>query len=138
MPRVLILDDEESLRQVLCDVFQEAGYEVIPADGGESGMRLFVEAPTELVITDLIMPGKEGIETIRDIRHRSVEVKIIAISGRGGPYVKANLDRALAVGADCAIPKPFTPSDILDAAYQLLNAPDESSQEEEDDPLGQE
>ena len=133
MSRVLILDDEESLRQVLCDVFEEAGYEVIPADGGESGVRLFLEEPTELVITDLIMPGKEGIETIRELRHHSVDVKIIAISGRGGPYVKANLDRALAVGADCAIPKPFTPTDILDAASELLSGKDESSPEEDED-----
>ena len=133
MSRVLILDDEESLRQVLCDVFEEAGYEVIPADGGETGVRLFLEEPTELVITDLIMPGKEGIETIRELRHHSVDVKIIAISGRGGPYVKANLDRALAVGADCAIPKPFTPTDILDAASELLSGKDESSPEEDED-----
>ena len=133
MSRVLILDDEESLRQVLCDVFEEAGYEVIPADGGETGVRLFLEEPTELVITDLIMPGKEGIETIRELRHHSTVVKIIAISGRGGPYVKANLDRALAVGADCAIPKPFTPTDILDAASALLSDAGESSPEEDED-----
>lgn len=130
MVRVLILDDEESLRQVLCEVFEEAGYEVVPADGGESGVRLFTEEPTDLVITDLIMPGKEGIETIRELRQHSVDVKIIAISGRGGPYVKANLDRALAVGADCAIPKPFTPTDILEAASKLLSGEGELEPED--------
>ena len=120
MLKILVLDDEESLRSVLQDVFTEAGYDVVVADSGDAGLALFKDQPTDLVITDLIMPGKEGIETIRELRALFPDVKIIAISGRGGPYVNANLGRALDVGANLAVAKPFGPDQILKMVVQLF------------------
>lgn len=122
MPRILVLDDEESLRNVLAEIFSEAGYEVLLAESGDAGLQLARNQPLDLLISDLIMPGKEGIETIRQFRIRYPHIKIIAMSGRGGPYVNANLTRAKDVGADRTVPKPFSPTQIMETVRELLDA----------------
>ena len=66
------------------------------------------------------MPGKEGIETIRDLRAQFPKVKIIAISGRGGSYTNANLDRAVMIGADRSVAKPFGINEILGVVGELI------------------
>ena len=122
MATILVIDDEEEIRKILQTILEEAGHEVSLAVNGAEGLSLFREEPVDIVITDLIMPGKEGIETIRDLRAQFPDVKIIAISGRGGSYTNANLDRAVMIGADRSVAKPFGVSDILRVVGELVEA----------------
>ena len=120
MATILVIDDEEEIRNILQTILEEAGHEVSLAENGAEGLSLFREEPTDIVITDLIMPGKEGIETIRDLRAQFPKVKIIAISGRGGSYTNANLDRAVMIGADRSVAKPFGINEILGVGGELI------------------
>ena len=79
--RVLVVDDDESFRRVLCRALQLAGYEVAAAADGAAALKAYEEQPAELVITDLIMPEKEGLELIMDLRRIQPPPSIIAISG---------------------------------------------------------
>ena len=83
MALILIIDDDDQIRRVLRKTLERDGYDVADAPNGKEGIRLYRENPADLVITDIIMPEKEGIETIRELRRDFPEVKIIAISGGG-------------------------------------------------------
>ncbi len=120
MARVLILDDEEAMREVIRMVLEEDGHEVAEASNGVQGLEMFRERPSDVVVTDLIMPQKDGIETIRDLRREFPSVKIVALSGRGGIQINANLARAKQVGADMTILKPCEPAEIRDAVRSLM------------------
>ena len=85
---ILIVDDEKSIRDVLIAFFVEQGYDVITASDGREGIAKFQSHPTDLVITDIVMPRVEGIETIRKIRKQSNTVKIIAMTGYVDSYLK--------------------------------------------------
>jgi len=120
MARILIMDDEPSIRDLLRAMLTQEGYDVIEAPDGDAGMRLFRESPVELVITDLIMPDKEGIETIMELRRDFPRVKIIAISGGGVVDAEDYLKMASSVGAHRIFKKPFGVTDMLDAVRELL------------------
>jgi CheY-like chemotaxis protein len=83
MLRILIIDDEDQFRSMLRRVLERASYEVVEAQDGNEGIQRCREAPMDLIITDILMPGKEGLETIMDLRREFSQVKIIAISGGG-------------------------------------------------------
>jgi len=125
MARILVIDDEEEIRSVLRRGLQLFGHEVIEAPDGDAGTRLFETAPFDLVIVDLFMPKKEGIETIRDLRERNSEVKILAISG-GIPSGGKSLDKfsplvdAVALGADASLEKPFEIKKVVEVVDELL------------------
>jgi len=104
----------------------DEGYEVVEAADGKAGMRLFRESPADLVITDLIMPEKEGIETIMDLRRNFPDVKIIAMSGGGIIQAEDYLGMAQGVGAHRVFEKPFGVSDMLKAVRDLLDPTDEA------------
>lgn len=120
MASILILDDEDAMREALRMVLEEDGHEVNEASDGISGIELYRKRPTDVVVTDLIMPQKDGIETIRDLRREFPRVKIIALSGRGGTAINANLERAKRVGADLTLLKPCEPSEIREAIRSLM------------------
>jgi DNA-binding response OmpR family regulator len=121
MARILVIDDEPSVRELLCAMLIEDGYDVAQAADGNAGMKLFRERPADLVITDLIMPEKEGIETILELRRHFPEVKIIAMSGGGIIEAGDYLGMARGVGAHCVFEKPFGVSEMLTAVRELLN-----------------
>jgi PAS domain S-box-containing protein len=109
--RILLVDDEDSVRRLLCLILSRAGYEVTEAANGREAIREVRKSHIDLVITDLVMPEQEGIETIRILRQQSPGTRIIAISGAaGGRY----LDIADALGADAILPKPIA-ADVLAA-----------------------
>ena len=81
MEKILIIDDEPSIRKMLKTLFEKNGYEVMEAQDGTQGIKLFQTHRPDLIITDLIMPGKEGLETIREIKKINQDAKIIAMSG---------------------------------------------------------
>jgi len=123
MSRILVIDDEPSVRELLCAMLVEDGYDVAEAADGKVGMKLFRESPADLVITDLIMPEKEGIETIMELRRYFPEVKIIAMSGGGIIDPEDYLCMALGVGAHRVFEKPFGVAEMLNAVRALLNLP---------------
>jgi len=115
---VLIIDDEKSIREVLVTFFGEKGYDVLTASDGRDGISQFKSRPTDLVITDIVMPRVEGIETIRKIRKQSKTVKIIAMTG----YVDAYLREAITLGADDSIVKPFDSVQLNQVLHRVMGS----------------
>ena len=121
MKRILVIDDDMQFRQMLRQTLERAGFEVAEAPDGEKGMRLYRQDPTDLIITDIIMPEKEGVETIIELRREFPDVKIIAISGGSrGIDAKDCLYAVKQLGADCTFSKPFDRKELLEAISGLL------------------
>ena len=120
MKRILIIDDETNILLMLKKMLERAGYEIDLASNGEEGLRLFRNAPSDLVITDIIMPEKEGLETIREMRKMQPEMKIIAMSG--GVKISADnyLETAKIFGASRIMEKPFTQQAMVSIVKELL------------------
>ena len=122
MERILIIDDDTSVRAVINGALSDAGYEVLEAADGNEGLKCYRNSPTDLVITDLIMPEKEGIETIIELRREFPEVKVIAISGGNRYGSDASLSMAGRLGAERTLTKPFKIPDLLEAVREVLGA----------------
>lgn len=122
MARILIIDDEDQARRMLCQVLDRAGYDVIEARDGVEGLQRFREAPTDLVITDILMPEKEGLETIMDFQREFPETKIIAMSGGGRTGNLNFLEVARRLGAQRTLQKPFGLQEMLKVVHELLLA----------------
>ncbi|PPR19943.1 MAG: Transcriptional regulatory protein SrrA [Alphaproteobacteria bacterium MarineAlpha10_Bin1] len=119
-PKILVIDDDDLVRATIVAVLERADVEVSEAADGDVGMRLFEEGAHDVVITDILMPNREGIETIRDLRRSKEDVKIIAISGGGNIDKMQLLDLAQKFGADRVLPKPFTPQQVLTTLDEVL------------------
>jgi CheY-like chemotaxis protein len=119
-PLILLIDDEESFRSVLKQVLQNAGYDVVEAANGAEGIRHFHEKPADMIITDIIMPEKEGIETIIELKKAYPDVKLIAMSGGGWYGTDIDFDMAKKLGAH-TLNKPFALQELLDVVSELLN-----------------
>ncbi len=118
--RALVIDDDELVRETIVAILKSANLDVIAACDGDQGLKLFDSDPTDLVITDILMPNKEGIETITELRARDSVVKILAISGGGQVAGQEYLALAETMGADRTLPKPFTPQQVLTIVSELL------------------
>lgn len=122
MATILLVDDDEQFRSMLAQVLTRAGYEVEQACNGNEALTSYLSHQADLVITDLIMPDKEGLETIREIRLTNPAARIIAMSG-GGPNGLVSYLRVAAVfGAQMVLDKPFSHHEILTAVHQILAA----------------
>jgi DNA-binding NtrC family response regulator len=125
MAKILIIDDDDQMRSMLLQMLARAGHEVVEARNGMEGIALFRATPTELIITDLIMPEKEGIETIIELRKEFPEVRIIAISGGGKTGLLDFLPLAKRLGAARTLAKPFERHTLVEAVEEVLGmAPD--------------
>ncbi len=124
MARILVIDDNEDVRAVVLGILESAGHEVVLAPDGARGIELQCKSPAVLVITDILMPEKEGIETIRELKRDFPGLKIIAMSG-GGRLVGASnhLYTAKEMGADVVLRKPFGPDALLESVQQVLGLP---------------
>lgn len=120
MPHILLIDDDELFRKMLRDTLKELGYTVTEARDGKEGLALHKLKPADLVITDLIMPGQEGLETIRELRRLQPELKIIAISGGGRVSPKEYLPIARQLGANRIFAKPIANEELKQALLDLL------------------
>jgi len=118
--RILVVDDEEQMRSILRQIMESAGYEVSEAPDGRVALGLCRKKQFDLIITDLIMPEKEGIETIIELKRGFPKVKIIAISGGGRGAPETYLDIAKDIGADHTLAKPFDKEEILKIVKELL------------------
>jgi CheY-like chemotaxis protein len=120
MARILVIDDDDLIRLALRTFLKGAGHDVMEAAEGAEGIELHTAAPFDLVISDLFMPGKEGIETIVELRRDYPDLKIIAISSGGRAAATGLLDVAKGLGADRTVRKPFSAEDILAEVDALL------------------
>ncbi|MBG0566730.1 response regulator [Actinoplanes aureus] len=112
MGRILVVDDEPDLRFLLRRIFTRAGHEVTEAGDGVAALASIVQAPPDLVVTDIMMPVMDGVELIRELRAdpATTAIPILAVSG----------DWQLAVDADVALAKPCQRDELLAAAERLL------------------
>lgn len=111
--RILIVDDDPSVRSVLRQDLEDCGYGVDIADNGETAMKAIEQGPIpDIVITDLIMPGRDGFDTIAEITRSYPDIKVIAISGGGGRKVANNFEKAKSLGSHAIFQKPFSLIDL--------------------------
>jgi CheY-like chemotaxis protein len=120
MQTILLIEDDSQTRKLLKRMLNSAGYNVHEAADGREGVRLFEQNPADLVITDLVMPEQEGIETIRLLKQIVADVKIIAISGGGRIGPENYLSMAERLGAQRSLKKPIKREDLLTAVKEVL------------------
>jgi CheY-like chemotaxis protein len=120
MARILIIDDNAQVRATVRQMLQLDGHEVLEAGDGDEGLRLYRQQPVPLVICDLFMPDREGLETIRELRRLSTEVRILAVSGGSSKGELDCLNLATRLGADVALRKPFDLARLREVLAGLL------------------
>lgn len=120
MARILIIEDDDEVRDLLESLLSREGHEVETAANGKQGVAAFLARPFDLVITDIIMPEKDGIEAIMDLRRGRPGLKLIAISGGGRVEPDNYLHSAQLLGADRTLRKPFSNEAIVAAVADLL------------------
>ncbi len=120
MTRILVIDDDAQIRSILKEMLEGAGYDVIEAPDGEIGLKLFRENPLDLIIMDIVMPKKDGIDVIAELQHDFPDVKIIAISGGGFLKKEDYLQKADELGAVRSLSKPFNIKKLLKTVKELL------------------
>ncbi len=120
MARILIMEDDEALRTILREMLELEGHEVVEAPDGAKGMKLCREKKTDAVIADVIMPEKEGLEVVRELRRDFPHIKIIAISGGGYIGPEDYLAIAQKFGAHATLTKPFTREELLKTLNRVL------------------
>lgn len=119
MARILIIDDDQLLRSLLRCLFESHHYEVMEAEDGDAGLRLIQQIGFDAVLCDIVMPNKEGLETIQDIRAMDQRMRIIAMSGGG---IMDALPLARRLGADAILYKPFSPQELLATLASILSS----------------
>ena len=120
MAKILVIDDDAQVLAMLRKMLEHEGYAVTTAPDGKEGIKCYREDSIDLIITDLIMPEKEGIETIMELRHDFPDVKIIAISGGGRVNPVPYLDVSKKLGAQYTFAKPVERKELLEAVRDLL------------------
>ena len=130
MAKVLVIDDEKDVRVVLKEILRRAGHEVSIAADGREGLELLRSEGADLVITDVIMPGIDGVATIQEVRNDFPDMPVIVISGGGNVApmeyepgaisTSAYLASAASAGADRTLTKPFEREALIDAVQELL------------------
>lgn len=120
MPRVLLIEDNEQVGALLGLFLEREGFAVTRAANGREGLDLFRGQGADLVITDIVMPEKDGLETILELRRRQPAVKIIAISGGGRIGGEVYVESARRLGAARTFVKPVDRVDLIQAVRELL------------------
>ena len=106
--KILVIDDDQAVRETLCENLVECGFDVSEAQDGQCGLEMIESGNIpNLVVTDIIMPRKEGLETIIHLRKEHPSIKLIAISGGGRTKTSDFLELAKKLGADAVMPKPI-------------------------------
>jgi two-component system, chemotaxis family, chemotaxis protein CheY len=122
MARILVIDDDESIRETVRRVLEAQGHSVRVVEDGEDGIDSIAESAPDLVITDIFMPGRDGIETLRETRKAFPKLKVIVMSGGDSSGLMNLLDDAEMLGANRTLPKPFTPAELMRAVDGVLRA----------------
>ena len=122
MTRILVIDDQDNIRRALRTVLERAGYEVREARSGHDAVRLWREEPSDLVITDIHMPDKGGIDTILELRALNPNLPVIAMSGSGQSTCRELLRDAKLLESIRTLDKPFRLTEVLDCVSDVLSA----------------
>jgi DNA-binding response OmpR family regulator len=122
--RILVIDDYEPFRASVKDLLEANGYEVAVAADGDDGIRQFQLRPFDLVLCDVFMPKKEGMETIRDLRQISAGTPIISVTGRSDAFETDFLRMTRELGATRAITKPFEVDEFIALVRRCLAVAD--------------
>ena len=122
MPLILVIDDQAQIRKMARHILSMAGHSVIEAGDGAVGLKQLASHRPAIVLTDILMPGTEGLETIFAIRRAAPDVKIIAMSGSGGNCGFDYLEMAERAGADATLSKPFRAAELIGIVNRLLPA----------------
>ena len=120
MKKILIIDDESQIRTMLKMMLEKEGFDTIVASNGKEGMQLFREEAVDLVITDIIMPEKEGVELIQELKKNDSNLPIIAISGGGKNSPDTYLNIAKLLGAYAVFEKPVAKEKLINAVKEAL------------------
>lgn len=121
MAHILVIDDEENVRLLVAAILEQQGHQVTQADNGKTGMAAFRRTPPDLVITDLVMPEQEGVETILELRREKPGLPVIAMSG-GLARSENYLDICRRLGVRATLSKPFGVKELLDVVRPALSA----------------
>jgi two-component system, chemotaxis family, chemotaxis protein CheY len=122
MPSVLVVDDEDQIRQLIRETLEQAGYDVQEASDGKQGLERYRAKPADLVIMDILMPDQDGLESIMTLRREFPTSRVIAITGGSDMIGILNfLDVAKMLGARRTLQKPFDMQTLLDAAQSELS-----------------
>jgi len=122
MPRILVIDDEPTVRRYFARVLEMAGHAVDVAENGREGMRVFRAIRPDLVITDILMPESDGIEIITELKQDFPDTKIIAISGGGSVGPHGYLKAAELLGANVVLEKPIKATQLREAVDKILSS----------------
>jgi len=118
--RILVIDDDPAVRRLLLAALARMGHDVVDSSDGAEGVGLYRASPADLVITDLFMPGQDGIETIQLLRDEFPNARILAISGGASVGGAGSLIDAKLLGADETLEKPFTLDELATVVNGLL------------------
>ena len=121
MSKILVIDDDPSILTMLKKMLEKAGYEVDTANNGSEGLEKIEECPPDLLITDIVMPEKEGLELIFYLRKKNPGLKIIAISGGGRFNYDGYLTSAKHLGANLIFQKPLVHKELIQAVTNLVS-----------------
>ncbi len=121
MALVMIVDDDQQILRLLAEIIEKEGHQIVSAEDGEQAFQQFQKHPIDLVITDLLMPNKEGLELIQELRSIRPELKIIAYSGGGQMQPDNYLDFAKGMGADRVFSKPIPIKELTAAVAELIS-----------------
>ena len=120
MSHILVIEDDQQMREMVKQMLQRAGYNAVGAGDGREGMQIVREQAIDLIITDIIMPDQEGLETIMQVRREYPNIPVIAISGGGRVEPENYLHSAKLLGAAHTFAKPLNRDDVLRVVSQLL------------------
>ena len=121
MTRILVIDDDDLMRAFVVALLEKRHYSVVSANNGLTGIAHVSDSDFDLVVTDIVMPDMEGLETIKHIRRHKPDVKILAVSG-GGSSKRDYLKLAAGLGANAVLAKPFEPARFLEVIADLLKS----------------
>src|SRR5688572_9172428 len=113
MKRVLVVDDESAMNEYIADILKPAGYEVFSALDGVSGLEAFHANDPQVVILDIFMPKKDGLEVLIELRHQRCGVPVLVISGKQQLLSDSSMGLAKQLGADDVLGKPFTREELI-------------------------
>ncbi len=120
MARILVIDDDGLTREILKEILSPLGHDIVEARDGKEGVCCYLEPPSDLVITDIVMPEEDGLEAIQEIYEKNPLARVIAMTGFDGDGEMGYLALAKKLGASLTLKKPLHKDDVLSAVETAL------------------
>ena len=121
-PHALLVDDDKSIRFLLSTALTDSGFRVSEAENGQQALSIYRNEFPDVIITDILMPDRDGLELMMAIQGLNPDAKIIAITGGGNLNQSLLLKMSETLGATRVLQKPFNPEELVDAARELLSS----------------